>query len=618
MIPRAKLLQQHSRIAAARLLSTKLAHRSAAGTWTRGLPGAQQQQQQQQQANQIRKRFINVQLLSEEPTSAGTIIQRPNAESQLHDLAADMVAALETTQSAALSRWANRIRTLSTGHGSGGKVGVIHSGPHSNAVVAAKGTNIDYISFMDASASSTSNDVFVDWLYSCDRVVVVAERAKLVQTLASSAMIYAALRLHPGVVLIVEGLEVSCDAVDAFSGLLRESLQMLGVVSPTTDNGVFSVAPAEDVRSVLERLHKEGAHSGLLASAIGAAISSAETGYVSAPFLFGSPTVASNGHIPSPVFSSRIMQFLSAHSQQDAESMHMTATSKTIQRDFECGDLTTVDSSAGAIKYRTQQWFASGKVWQALFMRVYEVADNLIDNAILDRSFEAADLGMIHAAGRLNESIPRVAAEMANELEMLSRNPAAIESIDSSALESAIRALRAMACQTDCVDQFVLAQHVWAARKGLVDSDALESIPRHMHWSLSQFWAIHASAFASATTASVYFEVPLQYAATGGLGLSLLAFVWLGRRWNQLERIVYGQLDVQTSSLRKELIDAHRQVLETKLDKPIIASLQGIADSQQIISNSLSPKHDDISVTCDDIPLSEWKSQLESATFKSS
>ncbi|KAJ1718874.1 hypothetical protein LPJ53_006246 [Coemansia erecta] len=290
----------------------------------------------------------------------------------------------------------------------------------------------------------------------------------------------------------------------------------------------------------------------------------------------------------------------------------VSSASKRIQLDFEGGDLATVDASAGAIKQRIEMWFSSGKIWKTLMMRVYEVSDDLIDNAILDRSFEAADLGMVHAAGRLNESIRSIANDLASEIESVFETPSDDIYTDPALTKSAINALRAIASQKDPVDPFVLARHVWDARKQIIESSILESVPRYAHWSLSQFWAVHASAVAGTTASIMYLGAPLQYSATGGLGVSLLAFVWLGRRWVQLQRSLYSDIDARANDLRGTLLDAHKRVLEARLGKPILECIRKVSRSDTV------PTLDDIVQPQDtsqdpEIPVSEWRLRLESA-----
>ncbi|KAJ2788107.1 hypothetical protein GGI15_000128 [Coemansia interrupta] len=288
------------------------------------------------------------------------------------------------------------------------------------------------------------------------------------------------------------------------------------------------------------------------------------------------------------------------------------AASKRIQLDFEGGDLATVDESAGAIKQRIEAWFSSGKIWKTLMMRVYEVSDDLIDNAILDRSFEAADLGMVHAAGRLNESIRGIAHDLASEIESVVETPTGDRYIDPALTKSAVNALRAIACQKDPVDPFVLARHVWHTRKQMIESDILENVPRYAHWSLSQFWAIHASAVTGTIAGIAYLDVPLQYAATGGLGVSLLAFVWLGRRWVQLQRTLYSDIDARANALRGTLLDAHKTALEAKLKTPILECISQVSRSDASSSMDGIVKPQDSSMSAD-IPVSEWRLRLDSA-----
>ncbi|KAJ1833397.1 hypothetical protein LPJ73_007901 [Coemansia sp. RSA 2703] len=223
---------------------------------------------------------------------------------------------------------------------------------------------------------------------------------------------------------------------------------------------------------------------------------------------------------------------------------------------------------------------------------------------------------MVHAAGRLNESIRSIAGDLASEIESALEAPSGDKTIDPALAGSAINALRAISCQKEPVDPFVLARHVWVARKQMIESSILENVPTYAHWSLSQFWAIHASAVAGTTASIVYLDAPLQYAATGGLGLSLLAFVWLGRRWVQLQRSLYSDIDSRANDLRHTLLDAHKFVLEAKLKKPILECISQAtrpdvvpAANEVMQSQDTIKNRDDIS----NIPVSEWQLRLDSA-----
>ncbi|KAJ1931573.1 hypothetical protein EC988_009745, partial [Linderina pennispora] len=65
-------------------------------------------------------------------------------------------------------------------------------------------------------------------------------------------------------------------------------------------------------------------------------------------------------------------------------------------------DLQSIDNSIGTAKRRVRRWFGSGQMWQSALLRVYETSDSLVDTAIADRTFEEAELAMVHATGRLN------------------------------------------------------------------------------------------------------------------------------------------------------------------------------------------------------------------------
>ncbi|KAJ2218167.1 hypothetical protein H4R99_005714, partial [Coemansia sp. RSA 1722] len=154
---------------------------------------------------------------------------------------------------------------------------------------------------------------------------------------------------------------------------------------------------------------------------------------------------------------------------------------------------------------------------------------------------------------------------------------------------------------------FALARQVWDARRLMVESDVLEGIPRHIHWSLAQFWAIQATALSGAATGFVYFDLPFLYAGSGGLGLSLLAFVWLGRRWNLLERVVLGHLDSQADLLREKTIGVHKDIIQAKLKAPVMSCIQASPSAFAQRSTDMN------GITVDSTTLSQWRQQLGSA-----
>ncbi|KAJ1823526.1 hypothetical protein LPJ56_002970, partial [Coemansia sp. RSA 2599] len=421
----------------------------------------------------------------------------------------------------------------------------------------------------------------------------------IVQALALSEPSVAALQLHPDTAILVDGLEESGSAADAFSGLLLETLQLLGIASANTGGKQCLVKPESDLESLLHselsgHRRSDDANSRLLASAVEAAMLCAECGGKSALPSFASALPVSNRQSADL-----------ATSRQRNVVYSVAEASRGMQRDFESGDLTTVDASIGEVKHRTSKWFASGRIWQALLMRVYETADDLIDNAVLDRCFEAAELGMVHAAGRLNESIRRVAADLAAGIDLYARQASATELVDPAVVGSTVDMLRAIACQADSVDQFALARQVWDARKQMIESDVLEGIPRHIHWSLAQFWAIQAAALSGAATSFAYFDVPLQYAGSGGLGISLLAFIWLGRRWNLLERTVLDHLDSQADRLRQNVVRVHKNIIQTKLETPVLGCVQ-------TSPSALAQQTTDADRIISAATISQWRLQLGS------
>ncbi|KAJ2236119.1 hypothetical protein IWW45_002040 [Coemansia sp. RSA 485] len=526
-------------------------------------------------------------------------IQRPTAPSQLRDLANDVVAAFERTESAVLRRWADRLRTVSTSSRAHKRIGVLYSDTAGISAVDAAKTQA--FSSMTIAEADNNSEAFADWLFSCDRVVVLAGRQNIVKALALSGPSVAALRLHPDTTILVDGVEGGSSAAEAFSGLLLESLQLLGVVSAKTDSRSCSVLPgsgSELLQSQIsaQKTPDDAAHARLLACAVEAAMLSAEHGGQSAL-----PSFA--GFMP---FSDKHDTAQTALQQRNV-ACSVAEASKRMQHDFENGDLATIDASIGDIKQKTSRWFSSGKIWQTLLLRVYEAADDLIDNAILDRCYETAELGMIHAAGRLNESIRRVAADLAASIDAYARQASAAELVDPAAVSSTVGTLRAIACQTDSVDQFALARQVWDARRLMAESDVLEGIPRHIHWSLAQFWAIQATALSGAATGFVYFDLPFLYAGSGGLGLSLLAFVWLGRRWNLLERVVLGHLDSQADRLREKTIGVHKDIIQAKLEAPVLSCIQASPSAFAQRSTDMN------SIVVDSTTLSQWRQQLGSA-----
>ncbi|KAJ2864607.1 hypothetical protein GGH94_002815 [Coemansia aciculifera] len=544
-----------------------------------------------------------------------TDIPRPPPAAPMLDLAADMVAALESSQtSPALIRWSERVGRLANDCRKGRAarhVGVIYAdGLESQAALVADTSSMDLAEIGDISfdllaasaASMQEGNVFADWLFDCDRIVVVAGSTNIVQKLTSTDSFRQCLQLHPHTSLVLSGLDASPATVEAFSGLLRESLSALGMPMSSLAETSCWITPADALlggdRDVLQLGPRDGDSAALLANAMRAIILCAEHGGTSvfAPVssrLNNMETVASTS-------SAALLALVDSTISKDPNSL--SPLSKRIQDSFESSDLLTVDSSNGAVKRRIRAWFASGKVWQAVLMRVYEVSDNLIDNAVLKRSLEEAELGMIHAAGRLDGSIRHTASELANGLDRLHQSGSS-----EAELLSARNALRALAVQTEAVDRFVLVRPVWNAREKLADADeCLDGIPRYIRWSLAQFWTINASAIVGATASAVYFNAPLAYAASGFLGLSMLALVWLGRRWRRLEANIYQHLDARYAALRLELANAYSQALLASLDRP----LQGCTKK---LTTAMAAEKSPSGGAIASATIAAWKSRLETA-----
>ncbi|KAJ2007617.1 Transmembrane protein 14C [Coemansia thaxteri] len=443
--------------------------------------------------------------------------------------------------------------------------------------------HVDFLAVPEANAMDIN--AFADWLFDCDCVVIVADRAGIAQTLTGTKSFLQCLQLHPSTLHVLTGLGTSHATVSSFSGLLREVLGSLGLPISSAIDSAYWLTPAEALLSQdMEAAQPDLLHGDLtarLASAIRAAILCAEHGGSTAVVQAGrglsAPQIGSTTAFSTAGLSKALLACLDSAARSDIKSL--SPVSKHIQHGFEGTDLLTVDASIGATKSRVRAWFAGGTVWQSALMRVFEVSDTLIDDAILQRYLEGAELGMVHAAGRLNESIRNSASRLANELNCLreSANSTDTEALDAE-IVSARDALRAVAVQSEAVGKFVLARHVWSMQKRLAENDEfLDSIPGYVRWSLAQFWAIGASALATSVCSAVYFGVPLVYATSGGLGLLALAFLWLGRRWRVLEARVHRHLDSQCASLRSELAAAHRQVLIAAIDQPLLRHTSKLA-----------------------------------------
>ncbi|PIA17003.1 hypothetical protein COEREDRAFT_7772 [Coemansia reversa NRRL 1564] len=591
----------------------------------------------------IQKRFVSVRPLYAEPDDqlAGSVIPRHDKVSQLRDLAADMARTLYAAESPILNRWAHRIDSIVAQRQPSRRTGILYmDGMEAQArlitttamKILHKENDAGEMDYLDSSVVEFDMEMFADWLFSCKSVVLVADRIGVLQALIHLPAFRLAITLHPRVHLVVDGMDANSATFGVFADLLRESLVIAGVSTlPPVKllHWVISLAAIRDspnttasqARAALESAYggmynTESDRIDILACSLGAAISSASTG---GTCVFA-PTQLNNAMSTQQSKAAKQTLHLASEFVDAADSTdsgHLSSPSRRIQSEFEDGDLKTVDTSIGVIKQRIRRWFASGEIWLTALMRVYEVSDNLIDNAILDRMFEDADLGMVHATGRLNESISRITSELAKEIEALGSAEHAGTGIvgaaaDSGApaFESASAALRALAAQKASIETFALARHVWAARKQLLQEGIQDSIPRYIHWSLAQFWSIHAAALACSATSVLYFGIPLHYATTGGLGLGVLAFVWLGHRWNQLRLGLFETMDRQGANLRAELAEAHRAALQTRLDLPIASCVKDIT----VLRHSpLRNIYQDKSGQCSDETISTWKSRLASA-----
>ncbi|KAJ2801024.1 hypothetical protein H4S07_005036, partial [Coemansia furcata] len=407
-------------------------------------------------------------------------IPRPQPAAPMLDLAVDMVAGLGSMQTApALIRWCERVGRLASDCRKGRttrRVGVIYAdGLESQAALVADGGSISFDLLSASAPSIRDGNVLADWLFDCDRIVLVANRTNIVQTLTSTYAFRQCLQFHPHTSLVLSGLDAGRATIDAFSGLLRESLGALGIPASTLETTPCWVTPADALLGGDRDMLQLGPHDGdavaLLASAMRATISCAEHGGSSAfaPVSQGLGSMEAAAVVDAS--SAALLALVDSTSSKAPNSL--SPLSKHIQDSFETSDLLTVDSSNGAVKRRIRAWFASGKIWQAALMRVYEVSDSLIDDAILKRSLEEAELGMIHAAGRLDGSIRHTVNELASGLDRLHQG-----GCPEAELVSARNALRALAVQTEAVDKFVLVKPVWSAREELADADdCLDGIP---------------------------------------------------------------------------------------------------------------------------------------------
>ncbi|KAJ2160514.1 hypothetical protein GGF46_002214 [Coemansia sp. RSA 552] len=568
------------------------------------------------------RRRISVQAavasVDEQPRNADIPLQ--TMATQLCDLASDMEHALHSAQSAALNAWAMRIGKLRDDTRRPGRLGVIYVNgmePRAELVAravlgTAENSRNHGAGLLSASAADSNADQLADWLYSYEQVVLVADRIGIIQTLVATPALRHALRFHPHASLVVSGLESSDTATLPFTTLLRESLDALGMSRPQSlQKRAYPIEPLDVACAKPQTLtghgfNQDGSQLDLLASALDAAISCVESDCSTAfaPALHSAASLPATGDTAAPV-SSRLAALLPGPDNNDPNKL--SPSSLHIQEGFEDSDLQAVDTSVGLAKQRVQRWFSSGRIWRAALMRVYEVSDTLVEDCILDGAFEDAELGMIHAAGRLNESARFVARELANELDALSQS--AQLPVDPSSLLSAKNALLALAMRKEPIDPFVLTRTVWEARKKLTESNVLDSVPRYIHISLLQFWTIQASALAGAVSSLLYCDIPFPYAAAGGLGLSVAALFWLGHRWNRLQARLYAHIDEQGASLRTELAAVHRSVLSTQLDAPLSACVKDIVGLQRASSTAQGT----IRAQITDPKIAAWKTRLASA-----
>ncbi|KAJ2762956.1 hypothetical protein IWQ56_004940 [Coemansia nantahalensis] len=467
------------------------------------------------------------------------------------------------------------------------------------------------VRLLAASDAEADSGAFASWLCSCDRVVLLASRPGIVAALTSVPAFRRALAFHPRPFLVVDGLESGPSTAALLAALLRESLALLGAPAAGLDQSPQPVLSLDDlccgsqaadgpVSAVLAELTtappaSDACRLALLESAIRAAIAAAETGGAAAFAPAAADRVDGAGTVRATHTLRSFLQPSSSASDPDG----LSQPSQRLQHSFEDGDLASVDASTGAIKQRVLEWFATHKIWSSARMRVCEVSDSLVEEAVLDRSFEEADLGMVHAAGRLNEAIRAAASELAG----------AVGALDASAqrrpsdLLSAKLALQALALQKEPVDQSELARHVWAARRQLSQSDVLDGVPGYIRWSLTQFWAMNGVALAGPAACAIVLGTPLHYAAAGAVGLVALAFAWLARRWSVLRTRICQHADAQGAVLRDDLAAAHAAVLRAKLDGAVRSCITG-ADSL------LRPAD---AAPCPAETVAAWKARLASA-----
>ncbi|KAJ1761414.1 hypothetical protein LPJ58_001190, partial [Coemansia sp. RSA 1591] len=162
-------------------------------------------------------RNISVQPLYASPDTQETNsdIPREDKASQLRELASDIENALRSAQSAALNTWADRIGRISKHTPPLRRVGMLYATGKETQTAQLAGAITDFqeagsdthafadevcqslyksatsiaslssevgrfdnhgISFLAATVANTDRDVFADWLYSCEQIVLVTDR----------------------------------------------------------------------------------------------------------------------------------------------------------------------------------------------------------------------------------------------------------------------------------------------------------------------------------------------------------------------------------------------------------------------------------------------------------
>ncbi|KAJ2212467.1 Transmembrane protein 14C [Coemansia sp. RSA 487] len=543
-------------------------------------------------------------LKSQASMIAGIALKRQVSNDLVHKVAKAIDTALSNSKGPVSVEINNQINVISS-HNSTEAFDLLSS---------AKEHNDCDMTFLSVSvAEEIGYSGYVDWIFSCSQLIVVANRYNLLQSLVLTKPILSALQLHPKVTILLDEIESNKETISAYTALLQEALPMLGARNELTNKVRISVVPAasiipelstEDKQDVAwtERMIQRANSQEMLEGALSAVVSCIESGggsvsttsscefpptYQTCNIEYTTQGTQDKHHLATE--STTILDSLQTASDMGSETIALSKLSSRIQSEFVNGsDLDAVDTSVGAIKKRVQRWFTSGSIWKAMFMKVEEVSDTLVEDAILDCSFEEADLAMVHASGRLNESIRNAVNELAEALDRfyyvtLSEKEASV-SVDPSALSSAKGALCALALRREPVRHFLLARHVWDTRKELVESDTLTEIPAYIRTSLTGFWAINAGSILAGIGSWAYLDSPLIYAFSGSAALAAVSFVWLGYRWRQLSLQLYRQLDYQGIALTRKVIDAHRLELRSKLDQPVHECIGSTSGLQQLIA----------------------------------